>query len=88
MINFCKMKYEKSFKYCRRKVHHLDFYPGCAAFDCVDAINTVQDILEWNGMQRVLYKEGDVERKLYKRLLVSSKNIEELEAPRQPPMTR
>ncbi len=45
---------------------------------CVDAIHTVQNILEWNGVQRVLYKGGDVERKLCERLLISSKNIEEL----------
>ncbi len=61
---FLELKYKKSFKYCRRKIHHLDYYPRWAALGCVDAINTVQDILEWNGVQRVLYKGGDVERKL------------------------
>ncbi len=71
---------QKSFNYCRRKIHHLEYYRLYAAWNCADAINTVRDILEWNNIRRVLYKGGDIERKLCERLAVSSQNIEEFGA--------
>ena len=70
-----ELKYRKSFEYCRRKIHNLEYYPLCAASNCADAIDTVRDILEWNDVRRVLYKGGDIERKLCQQLAIPSNNI-------------
>ena len=77
-----ELKYRKSFEYCRRKVHNLEYNPLCAASNCADAIDTVRDILEWNDVRRVLYKGGDIKRKLCQQLGIPSKNIEDYGAPK------
>ena len=77
-----ELKYKKSFDYCRRNIHHLEYNPRCAASNCADAIDTVRDILEWNNVSRVLYKGGNIERKLCQQLGMPSKNIEDYGAPK------
>ena len=75
-------KYQKCFDYCQSKIHHLEYYPLYAASNCADAIDTVRDILEWNDVRRVLYKGGDIERKLCQQLAIPSNNIEDYGAPK------
>ena len=79
---YLDVKWQRTHHYCSRKIHHLGYYPKDGSFSCKESIQMIKDILEWNGVERVLYKGGDIERKICNQIGISSLNIEQFGAPK------
>ncbi len=77
-----KHEHQESFKFCKWKIHHLQYQPGGAALKCVESPPIIKDILQWNGITMVFYKGGHIERDLCNKIGIASRNIEEFGAPK------
>ena len=73
-----EQKYQNSFLYCKRNIHHLPFYPKKRIFKCYYARRIIEEFMDITGADLVLYKGGNIERNLCNRMGLESYNIEEL----------
>ena len=76
-------KYQRAFRYCQRRVHHLQYEPRKSdSPSCAHATYFLQNFIRENRIDLVLYKGGIVEKRLCNDAGVSALNIETLGAPK------
>ena len=75
-------KDRRSFRYCRKHIHHLKYYPAYSSPRCIDSMDIVKRFITENNINLLLYKGGVIERKLAEKLNISSYNIERIGAPK------
>ena len=67
---------KRSFNYCKAHIHKLPFYPRTYASPCDTALEKIGRFIDDNYIDFVLYKGGDIEKKLCQQLCIPSYNIE------------
>lgn len=77
-FNELDTKYRKSFLYCQKHIHMLDFSPSSPEYTCLDAPRIVKEFVERNELKVLLYKGGIIEKRLCTEIDVPSYNIEKL----------
>ena len=72
-------KYQNAFRYCRKKIHHLNFYPSRKKknFPCQEAKVIIKDFLDKINSDIIFYKGGNFEKKISTDIGVDSFNIEQ-----------
>ena len=71
-------KYQKSFLYCQKFIHMLDFSPASPELTCLEASGKVKEFVERNQIKVLLYKGGIIEKRLCNEINVPNYNIEKL----------
>ncbi len=72
---------KRQFNYCKHRIHGLNY--TCATHrKCIDAKELVNEILNWNGINLVLYKGGTIEKDLCAELNMPCFNLEQLGVPK------
>ena len=69
-------KYQRTFRYCQRKIHKLPYYPSLPSPPCRSAVKELNNFIVDNDIELVFYKGGEIEKKLCKELDIQSFNIE------------
>ena len=72
----------RSFRFCKRQIHHLEYYPLTYAPRCDEAVDVVAEFLYAHRIDLLLYKGGCIEKRLSLAIGVPSYNIESLGAPK------
>ena len=62
------IKYQNSFKYCRRCIHKLNYYPKNMAGPCYTAPMELQRFINQNNIKIILFKGGQMEKMLCQNL--------------------
>ena len=57
-------KFKNAYHYCRRRVHHLPYYPQRLSIPCHSSRNIVRNFIQKNGINVILFKGGTIERHL------------------------
>ena len=71
-----ELKYQRSFQYCKRRIHKLCYNPRCYSPKCLKVLPILNEFILDNDINLILYKGGTIERDLSKALDVSSLDIE------------
>ena len=69
-------KYRRSFQFCCRNIHKLNYTPWGISAPCLRAVPMLREFIVDNGITLVLYKGGTIERDICRALDVESMNIE------------
>ena len=69
-------KYQKTFRYCQRKIHKLSYYPLSPSPPCWTVLKELNNFIVDNDIELVFYKGGDIEKNLCQELDIQSYNIE------------
>ena len=82
--NFIDMeqKYQNSFLYCQRRIHHLSFLPKNRIFSCTHVNQRIKEFMNILGADLILYKGGHIEKDICVEIGIESYNIEQLGAPK------
>ena len=78
------LKYQKAFIYCKKKIHHLKYYPTHLRklVCCRDVKHIIKNFIDEVNTDIIFYKGGTCERNLSAEIGVESFNIEELGIPK------
>ena len=68
-------KYQRSFQFCRRNIHHLSFHPWKFSPLCSQAVEKLNEFIVNNDITLILFNGGTIERDLCEELHVESMNI-------------
>ena len=69
-------RYRKSFQYCKRHIHKLNYNPKKYSPECLHLLPILNEFIVDGGIELILYKGGTIERYLSKALNIPSLNIE------------
>ena len=69
-------KYQRSFQYCKRHIHKLNYNPTKYSPECLQVLPLLNKFIGDCGIELILYKGGTIERDLSKALNLPSLNIE------------
>ena len=69
-------KYQRSFQYCKRHVHKLNYNPKKYSPECRQVLPLLNEFIVNGGIELILYKGGSIEKDLCKALYIPSLNIE------------
>ena len=72
-------KYQRSFNYCRRHIHQLNYDPRRYSPTCRSILPILNEFIVNCGIELVLYKGGQIEKDLCKTLDIPSLNIESIQ---------
>ena len=75
-------KDRKTFIYCKRNIHKLEYYPSAYADRCRNSLAIIKDFITTNNINLLLYKGGIIEKRLAEKLNIASYNIEKVGAPK------
>ena len=70
------LKYRRSFQFCHRHIHKLNYIPCGISAPCIRALPMLNEFIVDNDITLVLYKGGTIERDLCRELDVDCVNIE------------
>ena len=71
-------KYRRSFQYCKRHIHKLNYNPKKYSPECLQILPLLNEFIVDSGIELILYKGGTIERDLCEALNIPSLNIETL----------
>ena len=69
-------RYWRSYHFCQAEIHQLPYYPIGPSSPCSTAIEKLNNFITDNEIDLILYKGGDIEKKLCDELEIASFNIE------------
>ena len=69
-------RHKRTFRYCKRHIHKLSYYPKVYASPCSTALAKVKMFIVDNDIDIILYKGGEIEKELCDVLNIPSYNIE------------
>ena len=69
-------KYRRSFQYCKRHIHKLNYNPEKYSPKCLQILPLLNRFIVDDGIELILYKGGTIERDLSKALDIPSLSIE------------
>ena len=76
-MNDLSVNEKKSYYWCKRKIHHLDYNPYHGARECMDAPNAIMKMIRENEIQIILYKGGVIEKDMAYLIGVECVNLED-----------
>ena len=68
--------YQRSFRFCKRKVHKLTYNPRQYSPPCSTVLSKINEFIVYNNIDLILYKGGTIEKDLCVELCIPSMNIE------------
>ena len=71
-----QLKYQRSFRYCKEKIHKLTYNPKRFTLLCSQALAKLNEFIVYNDITLILYKGGTIEKDLCKKLDIDCLNIE------------
>ena len=74
--NDVERKYQRSFQYCKRHIHKLNYNPRKYSPECLQVLPLLNEFIVGSGIELILYKGGTIEKDLSKVLDIASLNIE------------
>ena len=81
-IKLIEYKYRRSFKFCKRCIHKLPYYPVTMSGPCYTAPTELERFIKQNSVDVIFYKGGEMEKHLCDYIGVPSYNIERFGAPK------
>ena len=75
-------KYKKTFRYCEKHIHHLNYEPKKKSPPCMNVKEILRDFASENNIEIFLFKGGEIEQRLCNEVSIPSLNIELLGAPK------
>ena len=81
-IKLIGTKYQQSYKYCRKHIHKLPYYPIKMSGPCLSAPVELERFIKQNRVNVVFYKGGQAEKILCDHIGVLSHNIEDFGVPK------
>ena len=81
-IKLIERKYQRSYKFCRKHIHKLPYYPVKMSGPCLSAPIELERFIKQNKVNVVFYKGGQAEKILCDHIGVLSHNIENFGVPK------
>ena len=76
-------RYKKAFGYCQKHIHHLGYNPRKTnSPHCVQTTSILHDFVCANRLDIILFKGGNIEKKLCNNMSLPALNIETLGVPK------
>ena len=75
-------KYKKTYYYCKKKIHHLSYFPRNCTIQCKDVYQLVWNFATDNNIELFVYKGGCMEKRICDAIGIDCFNIERLGAPK------